>query len=96
MWLCNTLASFKRYVIEPKVFLGYPTRGITCALNIPRHEQYPSNNLAHGVYQIPQTRYCFLFKFWYGYATSLQILKYMLWSPLYLWDTLQGVLQVYE
>ncbi len=35
--LCNTLPSFKKYVIEPKGFLGYPTRGIACALNIPNH-----------------------------------------------------------
>jgi hypothetical protein len=46
---------FKRYVIEPKGFLGYPTRGIACALNIPTHKYYPSdtlnqNNLAHVVY----------------------------------------------
>jgi len=35
--------------------MGYPTRGIACALSIPKHEQYPfdsldKNNLAHGVY----------------------------------------------
>jgi hypothetical protein len=32
---------FQRYVIEPKGFLGYPTRGIACALNIFRHETTP-------------------------------------------------------
>ncbi len=45
VWLCNTLASFKRYVIEPKWFLGYPKRGNACALNIPMHEQYPFGSL---------------------------------------------------
>jgi hypothetical protein len=40
--------------IKFKGFLGYPIRGIACALNIPRHEKYPSsslnqNNLAHGI-----------------------------------------------
>jgi hypothetical protein len=34
----NTLASFKRYVMEPNVFLGYLTRGNACALNIPCHK----------------------------------------------------------
>jgi len=48
-------SKFQRYVIDPKGFLGYPTRGIACALNIPTHKYYPSdildqNNLAHGVY----------------------------------------------
>jgi hypothetical protein len=52
VWLYNTLASFKKYVIEPKWFLGYLERGNARALNIPMHEQYPSysleqNNLAH-------------------------------------------------
>ncbi len=58
VWLCNTLASFKRYVIEPQGFLGYPIRGIACALSIPKHEQCPfdsldQNNLARGVYWMP-------------------------------------------
>jgi hypothetical protein len=35
--------------------MGYPIRDIACALNIPKHEQCPfdnldQNNLAHGVY----------------------------------------------
>jgi hypothetical protein len=52
VWLYNTLASFKNYVIEPKWFLGYLERGNAHALNIPMHEQYPfdsldQNNLAH-------------------------------------------------
>jgi hypothetical protein len=52
VWLCNTPASFKRYVIEPKGFIGYLERGNAYALNIPMHDQYPSdslnrNNLAH-------------------------------------------------
>ncbi len=59
----------QRYVIDPKGFLGYPTRGIACALNIPTHKYYPSdildqNNLAHGVYWIPQIGYCFPCRFW--------------------------------
>jgi hypothetical protein len=40
MWLCNTLPSVKRYVIESKRFMGYPIRGITCALSIPWHKKY--------------------------------------------------------
>jgi hypothetical protein len=55
IWLCNTLTNFKRYVIKPKGLLGYPTKGIACALSIPKHEQYlfdslDQNNLTHGVY----------------------------------------------
>jgi hypothetical protein len=55
VWFCNTPTNFKRYVIKLKGFLGYPTRGIACALSIPMHEQYPynsldQNNLAHVVY----------------------------------------------
>jgi hypothetical protein len=39
---CNAIipfqvSSFKIYVIKPKGFLGYPTRGIACALNIPNN-----------------------------------------------------------
>jgi hypothetical protein len=46
---------FQRYVIEPKGFMGYSTKGIACALSIPRYEYYPfdtldQNNLTHGVY----------------------------------------------
>jgi len=37
VWYCNTLSSFKIYVIEPKGFMGFPTRGIACALNISNH-----------------------------------------------------------
>ncbi len=55
VWLCNTLVSFKRYFTQPKGFMGYATRGNACALSIPKHEQYPfdnlnQNNLAHGLY----------------------------------------------
>jgi hypothetical protein len=39
--ICNTFSSFKLYVIEPKGFLGYFTRGIACALNIHFHKKYP-------------------------------------------------------
>jgi hypothetical protein len=53
--LCNTLLSFKIYVIEPQGFMGYPTRGIAYALSIPKYEQCPfdcldQNNLACDVY----------------------------------------------
>jgi hypothetical protein len=40
--LCNTLPSFKRYVMEPNVFLGYHVWGIISVLNSFGHEQYPS------------------------------------------------------
>ncbi len=51
--------------------MGYPTKGITCALNIPKHEQCPSdsldqNNLAHGVYWIPQVGYHITFLVSFG------------------------------
>ncbi len=42
--LRNTLPCVKRYVMEPKVFLGYPKKGIACLLSPSKHEQYPSNN----------------------------------------------------
>jgi hypothetical protein len=40
--------------------MRYPTRGIACALSIPKHEQCPfdsldQNNLARGLYCIPKT-----------------------------------------
>ncbi len=49
----------KRYLMEPNVFLGYPKRGIACSLSPFGYEHYPShrldqNNLAHGVYEVPQ------------------------------------------
>ncbi len=53
VWLCNTSLSFKRYVIEPKGFMGYLMKGIACALNIPCHIPFDNlnqNNLTHGVY----------------------------------------------
>jgi len=40
VWLCNTPPSFKKYVMEPNVFLKYLVRGIACVLNSFRHEQY--------------------------------------------------------
>ncbi len=41
--------------MEPNVFLGHLTKGITSVLNRFGHEQYPSNNidqnkLTHGFY----------------------------------------------
>ncbi len=47
--LCNTPPCVKRYVMEPTVFLGYPKKDIVCLVNPFEHEQYPSNNFAHGV-----------------------------------------------
>jgi hypothetical protein len=78
-FMCNTFASFKKYVIKPKWFLGYFERGNACALNILMHEQYlfdslNQNNLAH----VGKARY----------ALPLQVWKYMLWSPMYFWDNL--------
>jgi len=35
---CNTPPHVKRYVMEPKVFMGYLERGITCSLNISCHK----------------------------------------------------------
>jgi hypothetical protein len=57
--LCNILPSFKRYVVEPNVFLGYLERGIVGVLNSFEYEKYPSNSLdqnnsAHGVYSVAQ------------------------------------------
>jgi len=40
----NTPTNFKRYVMEPNVFMGYPTRRIACVLNSFEHEQYLSNS----------------------------------------------------
>jgi hypothetical protein len=52
--LYNTPPSFKRYVMEPNVFLGYPMKGTSCVLNSFGHEQYSSNSIdenksTHGV-----------------------------------------------
>ena len=57
MGLCNIPPSFKIYVMEPNVFIGYLVRGIACSLSLFEHEQYPFNNLnqnnsAHGVYSV--------------------------------------------
>ncbi len=57
--LCNTLPHFKRYVMEPNIFLGYHEKGNAHSLNPSRHEQYPSNSLdqnnsTRGVYNVPQ------------------------------------------
>jgi hypothetical protein len=45
VWLCNTLTSFKIYVLEPNVFLGYLTKDNACALSIHCHKQYLFDNL---------------------------------------------------
>jgi len=57
--LCNTPPSFKRYVMECNVFLGYPTKGTSCVWSSFGHEQNPSNNVdqnksTHGVYIVLQ------------------------------------------
>jgi hypothetical protein len=43
--LHNTLPNSKRYVMEPKGFMGYLEKGNACELNSFGHEQYPFNNL---------------------------------------------------
>jgi hypothetical protein len=43
--LCNTFPNSKRYVMEPKGFMGYPKRGSACELNTSRHENYPFDSL---------------------------------------------------
>jgi len=45
VWLCNTLTSFKRYVLEPNVFMGYLTKDNACALSIHCHKQYLFDSL---------------------------------------------------
>jgi len=62
----NTFSWLFRYVMEPKGFLIYFNRGITCALNNFGHKQYSSNSLdqnnsIHGIYKIPLWRYFFPF-----------------------------------
>jgi hypothetical protein len=39
--LCNNLPSFKRYVMEPNVFMGYLVWGIVGVLSSFGHEKYP-------------------------------------------------------
>jgi len=36
--------NFKKYVMEPKGFMGYFERGNACELNSFGYEQYPSDN----------------------------------------------------
>ncbi len=43
--LCNTPSSFKRYAMQPNVFLGYLVRAIVGVLSSFGHEQYPSNSV---------------------------------------------------
>jgi hypothetical protein len=42
--LCKIPPSFKRYVMEPNVFMGYHVRGIASVLSSFGHEQYPSKS----------------------------------------------------
>ncbi len=42
---CNTLPNSKRYVMEPKGFMGYFGKGSASELNSFGHEQYPYNTL---------------------------------------------------
>jgi hypothetical protein len=39
------LPNSKRYVMEPKSFMGYLKRGSACELSSYGHEQYPFDNL---------------------------------------------------
>jgi hypothetical protein len=41
----NTLPNSKKYVMEPKGFMGYLKRCSACELSTSRHEQYPSDKL---------------------------------------------------
>jgi len=71
--------------MEPKGFMGYPKKGSACELSSSRHELYPSNSLnqnnwTHGVCKLPQIKYYFAYRFWYGYAIPLQESLNMLWS----------------
>jgi hypothetical protein len=48
-------SKFQKICYRAPRIMRYPTRGIACALNIPKHEQCPfdsldQNNLARGVY----------------------------------------------
>ncbi len=98
--LCNTLPKFKRYVMEPKGFMGCLERGNACELTSFGHEQYPSdspnqNNWAHGVCKLCQWGYCFLSRFWYGYAIPFQVSIYVWWSPKDLWYIVREVLHMH-
>jgi hypothetical protein len=39
------LSKFQKYVMEHKIFMGYPERGSACVLSSSRHERYFSNSL---------------------------------------------------
>jgi hypothetical protein len=41
----NIPSCVKIYVMEPNVFVGYPTKGNACLVSPFGHEQYPSNTL---------------------------------------------------
>jgi hypothetical protein len=43
--LFSTLQNFKKYVMEPKGFIGYLEKGSACELSSFGHEQDPFNNL---------------------------------------------------
>ncbi len=77
--------------------MGYPKRDNACELNSYGHEQYPfdspnQNNWAHGVCRLPQQGYCFLYRFWYGYAIPFQVSINMWWNPRDFWYTLWKVI----
>ncbi len=69
--LCNTLPSFKRYVMEPKGFMGYLERGIACELNSFGQQHYPFDSLTKIILPMVFTGFligCFPRRFLYGYA----------------------------
>jgi hypothetical protein len=58
-------------------------------LNPFAHEQFPfnsldQNNLAHGVFNVPQWGYCVPFRFCFGYTIPFQDSKDTIWNPNYL------------
>jgi hypothetical protein len=63
---------FQKICYRAQMIFRIPYKGWvhnTCALSILKHEQYHSdsldqNNVAHGVYWIPQAGYWFSCRFW--------------------------------
>jgi hypothetical protein len=44
VWLCNNPQSFKKYIMESNVFLGYPAKGTIGVLSSFGHEKYHYKN----------------------------------------------------
>jgi hypothetical protein len=60
-------------VINLKAFLGYLEKGNVASFHPSGHEQYPFDNVGQNqltmvFYKIPQCGYCYLIRFWFGYA----------------------------